>query len=173
MATDIFQDNGFIAGVFNSADDEILFLINGGDDDPGTMYLDGFLIDSYRLDWQRPIQYRRAFNVRGKLAQMGYGTGTLTLQGVVGPAEEFEKLVKAASGQDLCQTAACAISVSGDFAQCAEDGSGTINSETRSGVLTASGLILQGINMGATLQEGAVTLTQASMQFKVAGVSID
>ena len=161
------EGGGTISGVFGADgdDDTIVFSSVGSD------ALDGFIIESYTLQWSRPIQYRRAFNKKGNIVNLGKGTGSLVLQGLVGPTDEFEALMKATSGDDVCKTANCVISTGGGYSSCDEEGNQTKASGNLT--ITAQGVVLQGISLTGALTEGAISLTSANLTFKVGGVKID
>ena len=161
------EGGGTISGVFGADnDDDTIVFSTGAGDTP----LDGFIIESYSISWQRPIEYRRAFNRKGNIANLGKGTGSMTLTGLVGPADEFEALMEATSGNDVCKSANCVISTGGGYSSCDSNG----NQTKASGKLniTAQGIILASINMGGQLSEGAVSLTTATLTFKVGGVKV-
>lgn len=160
---------GTISGVFGGADsdDTIVFSsINGTDS-----ALDGFVIESYSLNWGRAVSYRRAYNKKGNVVVLGKGAGTLTLTGLVGPADEFEQLLEATSGNDVCKNANCVIKTGGGYSTCDTAGNKTTSSKPLT--ITAKAVVLTGIAMGGQLQEGGVTLTSANLSFKVGGVSIN
>ena len=160
------EGGGTISGVFGAdGDDDTIVFSSIGEDT-----LDGFIIESYTLNWQRPIAYRRAFNKKGNIVNLGKGTGSLTLQGLVGPTDEFEALMKATSGNSVCKTANCVISTGGGYSTCNSDG--TQSKESGNLTITAQGIVLQGITMAGSLQEGAVSLTNATLTFKVGGVKL-
>ena len=160
---------GTISGVFGGtdSDDTIVFSsINGTDGS-----LDGFIIDSYVLDWVRAVSYKRAYNKKGNVVILGKGAGTLTLKGLVGPADDFERLLDATSGNDVCKNANCVIKTGGGYSTC--DSSGNKTTSSKPLTITAKGIVHTSINMTGALQEGSVTLTSATMTFKVGGVSIN
>lgn len=158
---------GTISGVFggDDNDDTIVFSSVGADD------MDGFIIEGYTLSWQRGLQYRRAYNKKGNIVVVGKGTGSLSLTGLVGPADEFERLVESTSGKDVCKNANCTISAGGGYSSC--DSSGNTSTSSKNITITAKSIILQGLSISGQMQEGAVTLTQANMTFKVGGVAIE
>lgn len=160
-------DGGTISGVFGADNDEdsIVFSSVGSSD------LDGFIINSYTVSWSRPVGYMRAYNKKGTIVQFGKGSGSLSLQGLVGPTEEFEALLQATSGTNVCKNANCTITVGGGYTACNTNGESTTSSDRL--VITARGVTMQSISMGGSLQEGSINLTTANLTFKIAGLSID
>lgn len=160
-------DGGTISGVFGGSDeDTIVFSTVGG----AGSSLDGFIIESYNVSWARPVMTRRAYNKKGSIITMGKGTGSLTLSGLVGPSDEFEALLDATSGNNVCKNANCVIRTGGGYSAC--DSNGNKSSSSNPVTITAKGIILQSLSLGGQLQEGAVSLTNANMVFKVSGLSV-
>lgn len=61
----------------------------------------GFLVESYTIGFRRGIQPRRFLNDTGIYYNVGFGTGTIDLRGIVGKKEALDNILLA-DGNDIC-----------------------------------------------------------------------
>lgn len=61
----------------------------------------GFLVESYNIAFRRGVQPRRFLNDEGIYYNVGFGTGTIDLRGIVGKKEALDGIL-ASGNNDIC-----------------------------------------------------------------------
>lgn len=167
MATDIFGGNGSITALYGLENtSSTVTFSNIGEDS----FKYGFLVESYQLTWGRQVITKRVFNLDGRVAITGAGQGTLTLTGMVGAADEFEKLIGATTGADICDKVTCTIEANSGFATCSSDGS----TQKHKGAveITCKGVLLASIGMGGQISDANALISQGTLTFNITGLDI-
>jgi hypothetical protein len=135
----------------------------------------GFLADTYQIQWGRTVQIKRVFNNNKPVAIVGFGQGTVTLRGLIGTAAGFEDIVggnSTAGNKDLCLPLLITIDGSGAYNKCTGEG---VASETQGGAtFSLSGCILSNINITGTIETNSGTvMQQADVTFNIGGFELN
>jgi hypothetical protein len=132
----------------------------------------GFFCDQYVIDWNRPAQAKRFLNVTRPVAIVGFGTGTLTMMGLLGTYAGFQALVgenTASTADDVCKPLFCIISPSNNFAACDKEAKDAASAETTQWHCT--NLLLARINVTGQVQDNGVLFQQANITFTMGGLA--
>lgn len=139
----------------------------------GTTIDDGFLCDSYTIDWSRPTQSKRFLNNPKPVAIVGYGNGTLAIRGLVGTYNGFEKFLgyngnnRTSTQDDICNPLYCLIKSSNSYVKCNNGGTGA----NASGVdWDCYNLVLSNIRVTGQVQDNGVLFQQADVVFTMGGL---
>ena len=132
----------------------------------------GFLADTYQIQWGRSINVRRVFNNNKPIAVVGFGQGTITLQGLLGTYEGFENIVGAndtSANEDLCDPLTITISGASTYNACEDKGE--VNSTTTQGPeFKLTGCLLSNINITGQIETNTgALLQQATAVFSIGG----
>lgn len=166
---DIFGGSGSIEAIFGiSSGSSVVFSNLSGAANEGVKL--GFLIDQYQLSWSRDVRTKRMFNLSGRLAIVGSGSGTLTLSGLVGAADQFEQLIQKTSSQDICSSPVCTIAANNGFGIC-QNGKSTTS--TNAVEIECTGILLAQIGINGQISENNTLMTMGTLVFTVSGVNIN
>lgn len=138
----------------------------------------GFLADAYNIQWGRAVDVRRVFNNNKPIAVVGFGQGTITLQGLLGTYAGFKTIIGGdATGstdgnKDLCDPLTIEIKGSGAYNSC--DGKGGVNAGTQGGVnFKLTGCLLSTIAVTGQIEtQSGMLLQQANVTFSIGGFEI-
>lgn len=120
------------------------------------------LVSSATLDMQRPSSIRRFLNADPALI-VGMPSGTLSLQGLFGTAEQISTIL--GTPGDVCKLPKTITFQAGSLTTCHTGGTGIETSTDSSIVLY--GCVCQGFNIEISVQENGVVYQQASASFVV------
>lgn len=179
----VFSGNAGYAGFYGpsaTGNDVTLTIARASQEGDGKNALanNGFLADTYSIQWGRAVNVRRVFNNNKPIAVVGFGQGTITLQGLIGTYEGFKTIIGGdASGstegnKDLCDPLTITVKGSGSYNACQADGG--IASGTQGGVnFILTGCLLSTINVTGQIETQSGTLLQtANVVFSVGGFEI-
>lgn len=136
-------------------------------DGTGTSLDNGFLCDQYTINWARPANAKRFLNVKNPVAIVGYGNGTLTLTGLVGTYDGFQKLIGGSgSDNDVCSPLYCLIQASNHYKSCDSD----VSSGNTGVDWECFNLLLSNIAVTGQVQDNGVLFQQANVTFTMGGL---
>lgn len=143
-----------------SANSDSIDIANGSNLD------EGFLVQQYTAQWQRPLAMERVLNRTKPVAMMGSGQGTLQLTGLVGTRDGITSLLQA---DELCEPLVCIIRGAASFTDCN-------NKETQSGnelIIKLTNVISDMITITGSSQQAGLQLQSATARFQFGGFSIE
>ena len=126
----------------------------------------GFLVQQYTAQWQRPVSIERVLNRTKPVAMVGAGTGTLQVQGLMGTADGIESLLQS---DEICTPLYAIIRGAASFTQCDE---GAEEKSDKELVITLSNVIPQAITVTGSAQNQGIMLQTANAQFQFGGFKI-
>jgi hypothetical protein len=137
----------------------------------------GFLADTYNIQWGRAVNVRRVFNNNKPIAVVGFGQGTITLQGLLGTYAGFKTIIggdeydSTEGNKDLCDPLIITIAGSGAYNACQN---GNVVAGTQGGVnFKLTGCLLSTINVTGQIEtQSGTLLQQANVTFSIGGVEI-
>lgn len=166
----VFDTGGTIDAIYGTSGGNTITFSNLQSGTNSYTLQNGYLIDGYQIGWNRSIQLKRVFNRSNRVAIVGYGQGQLTLSGLIGRAEDFEQLMSATSGDDVCNLPVCTIEANSGFKTCSSDGSSNDNGAS---VIKVSGLLHATIQITGQIQDNGILLQNCNMTFAISGVEIN
>jgi len=151
MAKDVFGSE--IKGVEAWSLDGAIISINNGVD---------LLVSSVGIQYQRAINPIKPLNKAKKSLIVGEGSGSVTMNVIVGPKDGLADFLKNFS--DPCKIAENSLTVkSADLSACAE-GEGT--------VFNCSGMLLQSLGVNAQGGGDGLAMVNGSLQFHLGGLTL-
>nr|DAQ19013.1 MAG TPA: hypothetical protein [Herelleviridae sp.] len=166
----VFDTGGTIDAIYGTSGGNTITFSNLQNGTSSYTLQNGYLIDGYSIGWQRSIQLKRVFNRNNRVAIVGYGQGQLSLSGLIGRADDFEQLMDATSGEDVCNLPVCTIEANSGFKTCSSDGS---SSDSGASVIKVSGLLHAQIQITGQIQDNGILLQTCNMTFAISGVEIN
>lgn len=166
----VFDTGGTIDAIYGTSGGNTITFSNLQNGTSSYTLQNGYLIDGYSIGWQRSIQLKRVFNRNNRVAIVGYGQGQLSLSGLIGRADDFEQLMDATSGEDVCNLPVCAIEANSGFKTCSSDGS---SNDSGASVIKVSGLLHAQIQITGQIQDNGILLQTCNMTFAISGVEIN
>lgn len=179
----VFSGNTGYSGFYGpnaSGNDVSLTIARASDSENGIEALanTGFLADSYGIQWGRSVNIRRVFNNNKPIAVVGFGQGSITLQGLIGSFEGFKTITGGSSGsssdgnKDLCDPLIITIKGSGSYNECKGN---AVSLDNHGGVeFTLTGCLLSTIAVTGQIESQSGTmLQQANVVFNIGGFEIN
>lgn len=128
---------------------------------------EGFLVQQYTAQWQRPVSIERVLNRPKPVAMLGAGTGTLQVQGLMGTADGIKELLQ---GDEICKPLCAVIHGAASFTECDDEGSKEKSDKEL--VITLTNVIPQAITVTGSAQNQGIMLQTANAQFQFGGFKI-
>ena len=128
---------------------------------------EGFLVQQYTAQWQRPVSIERVLNRTKPVAMVGAGTGTLNVQGLMGSADGMESLLQS---DEVCEPLTAIIRGAASFSEC--DDEGDVNKSGNDLIITLTNVIPQAITVTGSAQNQGIMLQTANAQFQFGGFKI-
>ena len=125
-----------------------------------------FFVSSYQIQWQRAVSMIRPLNSTGLVAQVGRGTGTITLTGMVGALSEFKSVL---DGGNVCDPLTITVDISTMRYKCEGTGSSEVNKDSQLKLTYCIPQVFQ--VTGQTEQQGMI-IQQATLQCTIGGLEI-
>ena len=128
---------------------------------------EGFMVSGYNAQFQRDVTLNYFLNIEDAVALIGRGTGTLSLQGMIGRLEDFDNLLgNTDAGEDICNMLVVEITGATNFQKCTTDASGATTTSSGSGTIICAGGIITGVTLAGQVQQNGQTLQQGSLAIK-------
>ena len=159
----IFNGSPQVGGVFEAfSDDKVMITIARAG---ATADLDaGFLASGYRLNFQRNVSPRRFLNDTAAYYTVGFGVGTLQLDGLVGSKEAFDNLVSDENA-DICTPLTITVYPS-FFKKCA-DGKSVKTGTEGSLAYVCGNCIASNINLNGQVDQQGVVMNTGTLVFQI------
>lgn len=135
---------------------------------------EGFLADTYNIQWGRSVSIRRVFNNSKPIAIVGYGQGTVTLRGLIGTVQGFQNIVGASPNDenaDICDPLLITIENDAAYNKCTNN---TVSQNpANNAYFDLTGCLLSNIVVTGQIesQSGAM-LQQADITFSIGGFTV-
>lgn len=138
---------------------------------------DGFLAQSYQVQWGRGVTMQRVLNKNKPIAMVGVGSGNLSITGLLGTYEGFKKLLGLDSDEtnteDLCNPLNALIACGNGFNACADDGETSVTVKAEEGLLLIlTNIITASFNLGGQYDQNNILMQTGSVQFQIGGCKI-
>ena len=121
------------------------------------------LVETAQIQFARAVSRKFFINLNGVAYIVGLGTGTLTVRGLLGSAQQFTNLF-GTDLNDLCKMSRTATLETAGMQSC-DDGS-----EFASGSFVMSGVIPQSVTITTTIAENGTLYYSADASFLISGL---
>jgi hypothetical protein len=129
---------------------------------------EGFMVSQYAISFNRAVSTQRFLNMKEVVAILGAGQGTIQLSGLVGKLEAFQKLLMGSNNdkEDICNQLVVTITDASTMEKCS---GGT----PKAGTIRCSGGIVQGIQLGGTMDNQGVLMQTGSVVIQFTQLEIN
>lgn len=135
---------------------------------------DGFLAQSYSIQWGRGVTMQRVLNKNKPIAMVGVGSGQLGVTGMLGTFEGFKSLLglddKVQSTEDLCNPLNAIIACGNGFIACDKNNKQIAAKESVCIILT--NVIVAGFNLGGQYDQNNILMQTGTVNFQIGGCKI-
>ena len=143
---------------------------------------EGFYVQQYQLGFQRTVQNQYFMNIKGAVAILGRGQGTLSLSGLVGKADQFLKLFGAnkdgSSGQsadgsfarDFCNPLVIVIKGGTQLKSCGSQGA--VSANGLGVTFICSNVIINNFSVQGQLQADGAEMQVAGIQAQFTALDV-
>ena len=130
----------------------------------------GFMVSQYQATFQRQVGQLRFLNMKEIVGTLGAGQGTVTLTGLVGRLEDFEKLLLGSSNdtEDICNQLVIEITDMSSMVECTNG-----KSKKTKGTIRCSGGIVQGIQLGGQIDASGVLMQTGNLTIQFTQLDIN
>jgi hypothetical protein len=167
--TNIFNGTSEVGGVFEafSKDQVLVTIARAKGDNAGkeTDLNDGFLASGYRINFQRNVQPRRFLNNTSTFFNVGYGVGTLQLDGIVGKKSAFDKLLSNGN-EDVCNPLIISVFPS-FFHNCLENGGQEASEAAKSLKYICGNCMAQTVALTGQVDQHGIVLNTGTLVFQI------
>ena len=165
--SDIFNKSNGYAGFYGPVSGDLELTIARANNNTNVTANTGFLADGYNIAWGRSVQIKRVFNNDMPIAIVGYGQGTVTIQGLIGSKEGFESIVGGA--EDVCNPLTISIKSASGFSSCTGS-----QAKAQNVNIVLTGCLLASVNVQGQIESQSGTrLQQANVVFNIGGFTLE
>lgn len=131
---------------------------------------DGFMVNQYRATFTRQVGQLRFLNMKEIVGTLGAGQGALTLTGLVGRLEDFEKLLLGSNNdtEDICNQLVIEITDMSSMVACTNG-----QANKAKGTIRCSGGIVQGIELGGQIDASGVLMQTGNLTIQFTQLDIN
>lgn len=137
----------------------------------GDTFNEAMLLDSVEMGFSQPAARKFFLNTKKSAYIRGFGSGTLTVRGLLGTAAAFGKVFGADASGNGCQQLMDATLTTGSLNACKDDG--TPDATKKGCKFTAQGIVPIGITITASVQDNGVVYYQANAGFSFTNLTMD
>ena len=136
---------------------------------------DGFLAQSYQIQWGRGVTMQRVLNKNKPIAMVGVGSGQLSITGLLGTYEGFKALLgigdKATTTEDLCNPLNAIIACGNGFIACSNEDNKQIEAKSAVGIILTN-IIVASFNLTGQYDQNNILMQTGSVSFQIGGCKI-
>ena len=137
---------------------------------------DGFLAQNYNVQWGRGVTMQRVLNKNNPNAMVGTGSGTLTIQGLLGTYAGFRSLLGLDGEygtEDLCEPLNAMIACGNGFIACTTKGDKTVSEVATEGVgLILTNIIVANFSLQGQYDQNNILMQTGSVSFQIGGCKL-
>ena len=134
---------------------------------------DGFLAQSYQIQWGRGVTMQRVLNKNKPIAMVGVGSGQLSITGLLGTYEGFKALLgiddKATTTEDLCNPLNAIIACGNGFIACSKDKQ--IEAKSAVGIILTN-IIVASFTLTGQYDQNNILMQTGTVNFQIGGCKI-
>lgn len=173
QSVNIFNGTSTVGGVFEAfSNDKVMVSIARAstyntNPNKGKNLDSGFLASGYRITFQRNVSPRRFLNNTATFFNLGYGTGTLQLDGIVGKKSAFDDLLTGKDVDNVCDPLVITISPS-FYTECVEGKAKPNTNDSLKYICT--NCIAQSVILNGQVDQQGIVMNSGTLVFQIGGL---